>query len=210
MFISSRHAGSTHDSTVFASIDLYDHLSQSEAYSGLPSWAFIAADDAYGNSCAGGRIVTPYSGRNLENVKDSFNYYLSSLRITAEQVFRVIVCRWSILWSPIRCSLARATRIIVVCENLHNYIIDQHIGRGGENLDFNDIHGPDLDSNVQGEPEIFLQDYLHLDGEVAPHIRQGYVRCVTSSLNNCTFSACSAQHANAELDIRLQIDSSSL
>jgi hypothetical protein len=172
MFISSKHAVSTHESTAFASTALYDHLSKSEADGGLPSWAVIAADDAYGNGCAGGRIVTPYSGRNLDKVKDSFNYYISSLRITVEQVFGVIVSRWGILWSPLRCSLARPTRIIVVCAKLRNYIIDQGIGRG-DNLDFNDIPGPDLDNNVQGEPEIFLQDYLHLDGEVARHIRQG-------------------------------------
>jgi DDE superfamily endonuclease len=136
-----------------------------------PRRAVIAADDAYGSSCAGGRIVTPYSGRNLDNFKDSFNYYLSSLRITVEQVFGVIVPRWGILWSPLRCSLARATRMCLVCAKLHNYLIDQRIGRG-DNLDFNDIPGPDLDNTVRGEPEIFLQNYLHLDGEVARHIRQ--------------------------------------
>jgi hypothetical protein len=62
--------------------------------------------------------------------------------------------------------------LLVVCAKLHNYIIDQRIGRG-DNLDFNDIPGPDPDNNVQGEPEVFLRDYLHLDREVARHIRQG-------------------------------------
>jgi DDE superfamily endonuclease len=100
-FLSAKHAGSTHDSTSFTSTVLYDHLSVSENDGGLPSWAVVAADDAYGNGSAGGRIITPFSGRNLDTEKDSFNFYLSSIRITVEQVFGVIVSRWGILWSPL-------------------------------------------------------------------------------------------------------------
>jgi DDE superfamily endonuclease len=140
---------------------------------GLPSWAVVAADDAYGNGCAGGRIITPYIGRNLDSTKESFNYYLSSLRITVEQVFGVIVSRWGILWSPLRCSLRRATRIVVVCAKLHNFITDARSQGGSDTLDFNDIPGPDMDNNVQGEPQVFLQDYCHVDGEVARRVRQG-------------------------------------
>jgi hypothetical protein len=40
---------------------------------------------------AGERFVTPYSGRNLDVKKGSFNFYFSSLRIFVEQVFGVIV-----------------------------------------------------------------------------------------------------------------------
>jgi DDE superfamily endonuclease len=93
-FISAKHAGSTHDSTAFSPTALFDHLSRREEDGGLPSWAAVAADDAYGNGSAGGRIRTPYSGRNLDVEKDSCNFYLSSLRIVVEQVFGVIVSRW--------------------------------------------------------------------------------------------------------------------
>jgi hypothetical protein len=83
-FISAKHAGSTHDSTAFSSTALFEHLLRSEEDGGLPSWAAVAADDAYGNGSAGGRIITSYSGRNLDVERDSFNFYLSSLRIIVE------------------------------------------------------------------------------------------------------------------------------
>jgi DDE superfamily endonuclease len=171
-FLSAKHAGSTHDSTAFTSTALHDFLSMSERDGGLPSWAVIAADDAYGNGSAGGRIITPFSGRNLEQRNDSFNFYLSSIRITVDQVFGVIVSCWGILWSPLRCSLRRATRIVVVCAKLHNFIIEELYSRGAT-VDFNDIAGADTDNRVEGEPEVFLQDCLHVDGEVARHVRQG-------------------------------------
>jgi hypothetical protein len=95
--LSAKHAGSTHDSTAFTSTALHDHLMMLEEDGGLPSWAVVAADDAHENGSAGGRIITPYSWRNLDNSKDSFNYFLSSLRITVEQVFGVIVSRRGIL-----------------------------------------------------------------------------------------------------------------
>jgi DDE superfamily endonuclease len=84
----------------------------------------VAADNAYGNGSAGGRILTPYTG-SLTSVQDFFSYFLSSLRIMEEQTFGVVVARWGILWSPLRCSLAKASKIFVLCCKLHNYIIDQ-------------------------------------------------------------------------------------
>jgi DDE superfamily endonuclease len=91
-FVSALHAGLTRDSTVFISTPLYTHLSKSEQDGGLTAWCHVAADNAYGNGAAGGRILTPYSG-NLTPRRDTFNFYLSSLRILVEQAVGVIVGR---------------------------------------------------------------------------------------------------------------------
>jgi DDE superfamily endonuclease len=173
-FISAKHAGSTHDSTAFSSTALFEHLLRPEEDGGLPKWAAIAADDAYGNGSAGGRIVTPYSGRNLDVKKDSFNFYLSSLRIVVEQVFGVIVSRWGILWSPLRCSLEKSTKIIVVCAKLHNFILDERAKNLGvdSGVEF-EVPGPDPDNDVQGDAEVYLQDLLHMEPDVSRHVRQG-------------------------------------
>jgi hypothetical protein len=99
-YVSSLHVGSTHDSTAFQSTQLCQLLLKSSKQGGLPNWAIIAADDAYANH---GRVLTPYSGRMLTSRQDEFNYFLFSCRILVEQVFVVIVARFGIFLSPMRC-----------------------------------------------------------------------------------------------------------
>jgi hypothetical protein len=57
-FVSAMHVGSRHDSTAFLSSSLHAHLLKKEEDGGLPSWACVAADNAYGNGAAGGRVLT--------------------------------------------------------------------------------------------------------------------------------------------------------
>jgi DDE superfamily endonuclease len=169
-YVSTMHAGSTHDSTAFMSGSLRKHLSVPEKDGGLPSWARIAADNAYGNGAAGGRVLTLYAG-SLTPRQDNFNYYLSSPRIMVEQRFGVIVGRFGILWSPMRCTLSKSSLIIAVCCKIHNYIVDQRIARDGDDADCAGLSaGGDPDNDVQGDAEV-----LHCVPDVALHIRQGDV-----------------------------------
>jgi hypothetical protein len=130
----------------------------------------VAADNAHGNGSAGGRIITPYSG-SLTSVQDSFNYFLSSLRIMVEQTFGVVVARWGILWSPLRCSRAKASKILVVCCKLHNYIIDQQ-DKAGITAGVPSVPAVEPDNHTQGQAQVFVQDVLHLDLEASRHVRQ--------------------------------------
>jgi hypothetical protein len=173
-FVSAMHAGSTHDSTAFLSTSLHGHLLKKEEDGGLPSWARVAADNAYGNGVAGGRVLTPYAGRLMKR-QDSFNYYLSSLRILVEQVFGVVVGRFGVLWSPMRCTIVKAARIVVVCCRLNNFIIEERVRREGANIDHGAGApvGSDPDNHVLGAPDVFSQDDLHCEPEVARHVRQG-------------------------------------
>lgn len=153
LFVSARHAGGIHDSTAFQASVLFEALRLKK----LPSWARIAADDAYKN---GGYILTPYGGPNLSNIKDSFNYYLSSCRITIEQAFGMLVSRFGIFWSPLRFSLATNTLIIMVACKLHNFIIDSRDDTYYNQLDIAE------DNNVQGSPTVYIQDYLHTEQDL--------------------------------------------
>jgi hypothetical protein len=153
---------------------LYQYLYLKEEDGGLPSWAAIAGDDAYGKGTAGGRILTTYSGRNLDARKDSFKFYISPPRITMEKTFGILVSRWGIVWSPPGCSLGRATRIIIACATLHIFLIYERCTGTGDIADLEfDMPGPDEDSSVEGEPQVHLQDYLHTDSEVARHVHPG-------------------------------------
>ena len=150
MFVSARHAGGTHHSTTFQASVLYDALLQNL----LPSWIRIAADDAYSN---GGYILTPYSGPNLSQVKESFNFFLSSCRITIEQAFGILISRFSIFLSPLRYSLKTDTLIIMVACKLHNFIIDSR-----DEIYYNILDVVD-ENNVQGSPTVHIQNYLHTE-----------------------------------------------
>jgi DDE superfamily endonuclease len=119
-FISSQCPGSTHDSVAFAVSGLAKLLHCGN--SGLPSGYWIAADDAY---CCRGRLMTPWPGRRLSMERDCFNYWQSSARIHIEQAFGMLVGRWGIFWRPIRGSVQKASRVVVVCMKLHNFIISQ-------------------------------------------------------------------------------------
>jgi hypothetical protein len=93
-----------------------------------------------------------------------------------EQVFGVIVGRFGILWSPMRCTLAKSSLIIVVCCKIH-YIVGQRIARDVDEADCGAglSAGGDPDNDVQGDAEVFDQGHLHCEPDVARHIRQGDV-----------------------------------
>jgi hypothetical protein len=89
-----------------------------------------------------------------------------------EQRFGVVVARWGILWSPLRCSLSKASKIIVVCCKLHNYIIDQR-DKTGITAGLPSVPAVDPDNRTQGQAQVFLHDVLILGSEVSRHVRQG-------------------------------------
>jgi hypothetical protein len=88
-FFSANAPGSTHDSVAFSFSDLFEILAK-----GLPEGYFVAADNAYPLV---GSLIKPFAGRKLGVYEDSFNYYLSSLRVTIENAFGILVQRWGIL-----------------------------------------------------------------------------------------------------------------
>jgi hypothetical protein len=63
-----------------------------------------------------------------------------------------------------------------------------------------------MDNNVQGEPQVFLQDYCHVDGDVWRHVRLGSGAVRSELAHQLHVLGCSAHLVGAEGDKRLQID----
>jgi DDE superfamily endonuclease len=109
-------------------------------------------------------VLTPYAGIVTKR-QNSFNCYLSSLRILVEQEFGVIVGRFGVLWSPMRCTLVKAARIVVVCCKMHSLIIEERLRREGTDIDHSAgaPGGSDPDNHVLGAPDVISQDDLHCE-----------------------------------------------
>jgi len=119
LFVSAITPGSSHDSSALAMSSLADLLKKNDG--GIKEKYWIAGDAAY--VCTN-RLLTPWPGKNLPVSKDCFNYWQSSARIHIEQAFGILVARWGIFWRPMRVRLFKASRIVMVCCKLHNFIID--------------------------------------------------------------------------------------
>jgi hypothetical protein len=74
-----------------------------------------------------------------------------------------------------RCTLVKASRIVVVCCELHKFIIEERFRREGADIDHGagTPIGSDPDNNVLGAPNVFSQDDLHCEPDASRHVRQG-------------------------------------
>ena len=65
-------------------------------------------------------LLKPYTGRNLTPEKESFNAYLSSVRILVENSFGKLNARWRMIGKKIDARIDLAPQIIATCCALHN------------------------------------------------------------------------------------------
>ena len=91
-FFSARAAGSTHDATAFAMSDLSPRVHELGNY-------WIACDAAYP---LGPNLIVPFKGKQLTTRKDSFNFYLSSIRIKIECAFGIMGNRFPLITHVIK------------------------------------------------------------------------------------------------------------
>jgi DDE superfamily endonuclease len=102
---------------------------------------------------------------------DSFNYWQSSARIHIEQAFGMLVARWGVLWRSLRVPIDKAGIIVIVCMNLHNFIIETcelSLVQAGSALCVPDPSGIDnvghrdaADMIVHLQDELDTDDVLH-------------------------------------------------
>jgi hypothetical protein len=95
-----------------------------EMIENLPLGLYFLADAAFP---LGERLLTPFVGsqRHINPYNDSFNFYLSQLRIRVEMAFGRLVNKFRILSGKINGSLSRVSAILSACARLHNYIIQR-------------------------------------------------------------------------------------
>jgi hypothetical protein len=74
-----------------------------------------------------------------------------------------------------RCTLKKATRVVIVVCKLHKFIIDERLAReeSQSTADEFSTTPADADNHVAGAAEVHTQDILHCKPEVARHVRQG-------------------------------------
>ena len=95
----------------------------------IPAPYHFVADNAYPDSDT---ILTPYTRWDMQHdvrgQMDSYNYYLSQLRINIECCFGMLVNRFPILLNALRTTkLSTAVNTFMVCCILHNLCIDERL-----------------------------------------------------------------------------------
>ena len=117
---SLRCVGATHDSLSFAVSNLAALFRSGE----IPFEFWIVSDETY--ICTES-VITPYPGSEAQtgSHRDTFNYFLSSLRVHVEQAFGMLVSRWEILKSYMQYSIRHTVSIIKATILLHNYCLVQ-------------------------------------------------------------------------------------
>lgn len=113
--------GATHDSVA---LDL-SHIGKYLREGKLPKGFWIADDGAYS---ATESFVIPFKRSIATKYQDGYNFFQSSHRIHVEQAFGMLMKRWGILWRPLKFDLKRATMIINVSMQLHNFCINEDGG----------------------------------------------------------------------------------
>ena len=117
---SLRFVGTTHESLSFAVLNLAALLRSGA----IPFEFWVAADEAF--ICTE-NVITPYPGSEAPSGshKDTFNYYLSSLRKHVGQAFGMLVSHWKIMKSYMQYSIRHIVSIIKATILLHNYCISR-------------------------------------------------------------------------------------
>lgn len=93
-----------------------------EYINGLDFGKYVVGDAAYDLS---DRLLIPFTGsQRADRDKDSFNFYLSQLRIRIEMSFARLVRKWWVLTSTLQNSLETNSKILMACARLHNFVID--------------------------------------------------------------------------------------
>ena len=88
----------------------------------LPLGSYIVGDAAYTLT---DQCITPFTGsQRLNPTKDSFNYFLSQVRIRIEMAFGLLTTKWQILKKPLFVSLGVGSEVLECISRLHNYCID--------------------------------------------------------------------------------------
>jgi hypothetical protein len=105
----------------------------------LPIGKFVIGDNAY--VCTES-LLTPFSGpQKQQPEKDTYNFYLSQLRIRIEMAFGLLVTKWRILKSPLQIPVDNIGNIFVSITKMHNYCINEG------SLDFDSIT-KDIDTDA--------------------------------------------------------------
>ena len=136
----------------------------------LPTGMYCVADAAY---TLHENLLIPFTGaEHLDGAHDSFNFYLSQLRIRVEMAFGCLTNKFRILKGCVLGSLDRVTSIVMACARLHNYIIAMdgpndtfdEVVEGGEDAEFSIVPHPDAPLRMSYLPVVPNDEWEKFDG----------------------------------------------
>jgi len=136
----------------------------------LPTGMYCVADAAY---TLHENLLIPFTGsERLDGAHDSFNFYLSQLRIRVEMAFGRLTNKFRILKGCVLGSLDRVTSIVMACARLHNYIIAMdgpndvldEVVEGGEDPEFAIVAHPDAPLGMSYLPVVPNDEWEKFDG----------------------------------------------
>jgi hypothetical protein len=108
--------GQTNDAVAYEETGLHEILNE------LPSGLYVAGDAAY---ILTEHLLVPFTGScRLDLDKDSYNFYLSQLRIRIEMSFGLLTTKWRCLRKKLETTLVNSAKIIEACARMHNYVLD--------------------------------------------------------------------------------------
>jgi hypothetical protein len=67
--------------------------------------------------------------------KDSYNFFLSQLRIRIEMAFGLLTSKFQILKKPLQVKVGNAGKVFLTCATLHNFIINERIATNSGNFE---------------------------------------------------------------------------
>ena len=76
-------------------------------------------------------MAVPFKGK-VSGYEDTYNFHHSSLPITVECSFGVLVHRWGILRGPLNIPLMKVAPLMLALCSLHNYCIDKIMEMPGQ------------------------------------------------------------------------------
>lgn len=102
---------------------------------------FLVGDNAY---VLDNQTVIAFSGKNLDEYKRTYNFYLSQLRIRIEMAFGRLTTKWRIFRRKLDFNTSYCSQICCVAAILHNYIINKEGSGNDQDIDvFHEDFGQD-------------------------------------------------------------------
>ena len=118
-FLAAAAPGGANDIVAFRRCKLQEKINS------LPVGQYVVGDNAY---VCSEHLLTPFSGNEkFESRKDSFNFYISQLRIRIEMAFGMMANKFQILKRPVSIGVESIGKLILTIGKLHNFCIDERL-----------------------------------------------------------------------------------
>ena len=134
VFMAANSPGGTNDARAYRNCSLPSFVED------LPVGKFIIGDAAY---TVGEHLLTPFSGGSrIRRENDTYNYFLSQLRIRIEMTFGRCMNKWRLFCTPLSVSILNVGKMFKTATILHNFYIDEKPDDGVDRDD-HDVDGTD-------------------------------------------------------------------